>query len=218
MTDEKFAFIEDLRDKKKTATGAHHRRTHCGKGGAVRLPSDFKTAKELRAMNGEVKSYKLNDPMSWAEFKAMPDDIKVAYITALRKKYNVSDTKIAEMMGTDPVNLSKEARRLGIKSTRKSREKWDADGWYAWVNGVKLEAGGEPAEAPDWLHADPDSGKCVLDDAIKPEAEKCDCAAAHLVPRSGLMELEGHIDLCANTLTTLLSDKIVKLTVSWELT
>ena len=148
MTDEKYTFIEDVREKKKTATGAHHKRTHCGKGGAIRFPSDFKTKKELNAMNGEVKTYRLNDPVGWAEFKAWPDDIKITYITALRKKYNASDHAIAEMMGTDQVNLSRWCRNLGIPSARKSKAAWDKDGWYAWVNGVPVAAKEEAEEAP----------------------------------------------------------------------
>ena len=35
-------------------------------------------------MSGECKSYRLNSPMSWDEFKAMPDDIKITYIKLLR--------------------------------------------------------------------------------------------------------------------------------------
>lgn len=231
MTDEKFTFIEDVREKKRTATGAHHRRTHCGKGGAIRFPSDFKTKKELRAMNGEVKSYKLNDPMSWAEFKAMPDDIKRAYITALRKRYNVSDRKIADMMGTEQVNLSRAARLLGIKSSRKSKEAWDEDGWCAWVNGVQVEDKEEVAEtvreteeSMAEFRAEQDRiaeevkrkvevalEKC--DESVLKPAEKCDCKPA--IPGWGQMELEGGVEECAKTLEMLLADKRVKLAVSW---
>lgn len=228
MTGEKFTFIEDVWEKKRTATGAHHKRTHCGKGGAIRFPSDFMTKKELRAMNGEVKSYKLNAPMSWAEFKAMPNDIKVAYITALRKKYNVSDTKIAEMLGVCQVNFSSLCRRLGIQSTRKSREAWDEDGWCAWVNGVPVEAKEEAAEVPV-------TEKC--DEEVLEQAEKCDTREgdvavkyfSHIneggihvgksvkpsIPGWGQMELEGTVEECAKTLEMLLTDKRVKLTVSW---
>ena len=217
MTDEKFTFIEDLREKKKTATGAHHKRTHCGKGGAVRFPSDYKTAKELRAMNGEVKSYKLNDPMSWKEFKAMPDDIKVAYIKALRKRYNVSDTKIAEMMCVSQHTLSNLMVRLGIRSARQSREKWDKDGWYAWVNGVPVEAEDEAFEVAQEIvaaaEAALESEKC--DEEVLEQAEKCDCTAARAIPGWGQMELEGTVEECAATLQMLLADSRVKLAVSW---
>ena len=238
MTDEKFTFIEDLREKKRTATGAYHKRTHCGKGGAVRFPSDYKTAKELRAMNGEVKSYKLNDPMSWAEFKAMPDDIKIAYIKALRKRYNVSDTQIAKMPGTCQVNFSGLCRRLGIQSARKSRETWDEDGWYAWVNGVPVEAKEEAVTLDDGTEMDAAPEKC--DEEVLESAEKCDeserfacgdfvwfrdgkgmalCKIGKevkpAIPGWGQMELEGTVEECAATLQMLLTDSRVKLTVSW---
>lgn len=86
MTDEKFLFVTDCADKKRTARGVNNKRTHTGKGGKVRFPSDNLTRKELNAMNGEVVSYKLNEPMTWAEFKALPDDIKKTYIKLLREK------------------------------------------------------------------------------------------------------------------------------------
>ena len=217
MTDEKFTFIEDLRDKKRTATGAHHKRTHCGKGGAIRFPSDFKTKKEREAMNGEVKSYKLNDPMGWEEFKAMPDDVQKLYITALREKYNVSDTNIFKMMGINQTSGSRYLRTRGMSAPeRGGREKWDADGWYAWVNGVPLEAKEEAA--PE---------KC--DEEVLESAEKCDkatelaeevanifaAAERRSIPGWGQMELEGTVEECANTLKHLLADSSVKLTVTW---
>lgn len=205
MTDEKFTFIEDVRDKKRTATGAHHKRTHCGKGGAVRFPSDYMTKKEREAMSGEVKSYKLNDPMSWAEFKDMPEDIQRAYITALRKKYNVSDTNIFEMMGISQTCGSHYLRQRGMSAPERSgRVKWDADGWYAWVNGVPLEAKEEAEEIPVLE-------KC--DEEVLEQAEKCDSTRA--IPGWGQMELEGNVEECMNTLKHLLTDSRVKLTVSW---
>lgn len=234
MTDEKYTFIEDVREKKKTATGAHHKRTHCGKGGAIRFPSDFKSKKELRAMNGEVKSYKLNDPVSWAEFKAWPDDIKRDYITALRKKYNVSDTKIMEMLGVSCFTISREMKRLGISAGQRSgRTKWDEDGWYAWVNGVPVEGKEEVAEEAATLE------KC--DESVLEQAEKCDAqelgacgdfvwrrdengialcklgeAVEPAIPGWGQMELEGTVEECAKTLKHLLADSNVKLTVAWS--
>lgn len=41
MTDEKYEFLQDCRDKKITARSARSTRTHCGKGGAVKFPSDY---------------------------------------------------------------------------------------------------------------------------------------------------------------------------------
>lgn len=89
-------------------------------------------------MNGECKSYRLNDPMSWAEFKKMPDDIQVTYITALRKKYSVSDTKLAEMFGVSKDVISRQFKRLGLdKNKTRKHVNWDKDGFYAWWHGVE---------------------------------------------------------------------------------
>lgn len=155
MTDEKYTFVSDVMEKKRTARGSHNKRTHCGKGGRVRLPSDNLTRKELNAMNGEVKSYRLNDPMTWAEFKTMPDDLKITYIKLLREKFGVSDSKIAEMMGIGQNTMSKESRRLNTAlGWGGNGGKFDKDGWEAWINrstptlddGEELEQAAEEGE------------------------------------------------------------------------
>ena len=43
MTDEKYTYIQDVRDKKVTARSARSKRTHNGKGGSVKFPSDYMT-------------------------------------------------------------------------------------------------------------------------------------------------------------------------------
>lgn len=139
MKDETYVFISDVKDKKITARSARHTRTHCGKGGRVRFPSDNLSKKELMKMNGECKSYRLNDPMTWKEFMSMPDDIKVTYIKLLRKKFNVPGKYIAEMMGISTCYFSKEINRLGISEGKNCRGRctpWDREGFYAWWRGV----------------------------------------------------------------------------------
>ncbi len=94
-------------------------------------------------MNGEVKSYRLNEPMSWKEFKDLPDDIKVVYIKALRQKFNVPGKYIAVMMGVNACYYSKEINRLGISEGKNCRGRctpWDKEGWLAWRNGAPVPA------------------------------------------------------------------------------
>lgn len=139
MKDETYAFISDVKDKKITARSARHTRTHCGKGGRVRFPSDNLSKKELQKMNGECKSYRLNDPMAWKEFKSMPDDLRITYINLLRKKFNVPGSHIAKMMGINTCSYSQEITRLGIGEGQHSRGRctqWDKEGFYAWCQGV----------------------------------------------------------------------------------
>lgn len=208
MTDEKYTFVEDLREKKKTATGAHHKRTHCGKGGAVKFPSDFMTKKEIMAMNGEVKAYKLNDPMTWAEFKEMPDDIKIKYIKVLREKFNVSDRTISEMLGIHWQTFGIEAKRLGIRAGHRSgRVKWDKDGWCAWCNGLKLE---KPEGVT--LKVEDMPSHTFGRELYEPIGEPPKWYA----PSGGTVTFEGKATDALATLSLLLGEANVKLRVSWE--
>ena len=114
LPDEQWLMIKDSIDKKNIARSSHNKRSHCGKGGSVKFPSDYMTKKELKAMNGEVKSYHLNDPMTWKEFKKLPDDIKVVYIKSLREKYAVPNKNLAEAMGAKSGSFGKMMRDLGL--------------------------------------------------------------------------------------------------------
>lgn len=89
-------------------------------------------------MNGECKSYRLNDPMTLDEFMSMPDDIKCTYIKLIRKKFNAPVTQIAKMMGVSEATVRKELKRLGLNEgkTRSGKTKWDMEGFYAWWHGV----------------------------------------------------------------------------------
>lgn len=71
-------------------------------------------------MNGEVKTYNIKNPMKWHEFKAMPDDLKRAYLNRLRDLYNASNKAIGEMMGVSDNCIGNAARRLGIRSLAKN--------------------------------------------------------------------------------------------------
>ena len=153
MTDEEYIFRTECAEKKRTARGSFNRLSHAGKGGRVKMPSDYMTKKERDQMNGEVQSYNLNSPMKWAQFKRMPDDIKREYINSLIEKFDPQQIAIAEMLGVSTWTLNKLCReRLGI-----SFERGGAHGegrnaaFWAWVNGAteaEQEAAPETDEKP----------------------------------------------------------------------
>lgn len=154
MRDEEFCFVSDVREKKRTATGAFHKRTHAGKGGAVWFPSDFLTRKELNAMNGEVKSYNVNSPMTWKEFKGLPDDIKIIYIKLLREKFDAPDTRIAEMLGASQQTFARYVAQLGINCGKRIKHKnFDAEAFNAWVNGKRPDIEANPGSEIVFLEA-----------------------------------------------------------------
>ena len=215
MTDEKYTFVQDVRDRKRVARGAHNKRTHCGKGGAVKFPSDYKTRKELKAMNGEMKSYNINEPMKWREFKALPDDIKIVYIKALREKFGVSDTRIAvEMMDITRVYVAREISRLGIGLGNGKRQTFDKVGWMNWLYG-------NPTPECEETHENATESVCEvaheIAQASAEDAAESVCEAKNkAIPLSGSLTFEGNIEDALNALGVLLGGANVHLNVAWE--
>lgn len=139
MSDEQYELMQDTKEKKITARSAKSTRTHNGKSGCT-FSHERMTKKEIKAMSGECKTYRMNDPMTWAEFKEMPDDLKVCYVKALRKKYEVPDKKLADMFGISASVMSKEFTRLGLnKGVGCGKRNWNKDGFYIWLNGEPVE-------------------------------------------------------------------------------
>lgn len=210
MNDERYTFVQDVREKKVTARSAYKRRTHCGKGGAVKFPSDYMTKKERETMNGECKSYRLNEPMKWADYLDMPDDIRVQYIQLLRNKFKVPFQHIGVMLGVSQKTISREILRLGLSEGKGGANRnWDKEGFYAWWKGVTTaptEEDTETQESPG-VRLDP------LED-IKP------CALAPLVmsvPEEGSLVFEGPADAALDSIKLLLQNANAKIKVSWTI-
>lgn len=240
MKDEEYLFRSDLREKMSIGRSARNRRTHNGRRGGVKLPSDYMTKKEIKEMSGEVKSYRLNEPMAWAEFKAMPDDIKVSYIKLLRQKYNVPGKYIAEMLGINPVSYSHEINRLGISEGKNCRGRctpWDREGWLAWCNGVTILA--NPVEQAPRITKTPgnlddikEAGVYVSTPApdpvplgktigsIKtPEDETMIVGYSRptrAIPDSGNMVFEGNVVDIMKTVGVLLGGANVHISITWD--
>jgi hypothetical protein len=208
MKDEEYVFRQDSVEKAVTARSARHRRTHNGKGGRVKFPSDYLTKKELKAMSGSVESYRLNDPMKWDEFKKMPDDLKRDYIKLIRERFNVPDRKIADMMDVHPITLSNFLKTLGCnKGIHYSKKlKFDEGGWYAWVNGMPMPE----KEEPPVTEAIPEEPPVIEE----PKAEEPKVTKA--IPNCGTMTFEGKAEDIANTLVALLGGAKVHIGIQWD--
>lgn len=143
-SEEQLDFHEDCAEKKNVAAAARYRRGKCGKSGKVKFVTDYMTAKERKSLNGEVKVYRLNSPMSWGEFNAMPDDLKGSYIKLLRKKYNVPDKEVAAMMGVDVDILSDCFKQLKLNKGNYSNGDitFNAVEWTNWLTRKERAANG----------------------------------------------------------------------------
>lgn len=242
-SDEQWEYMQDCKDKSITARSAKNTRSHCGRGGKVKLPSDYMTKKELKSMNGECKSYRLNSPMSWEEFKSMPDDLKVVYIKALREKYNVPNTALAEMFDISSSMLSRYLKRLGLaegKSSSISKRSWNKEAFLAWRNGVKVDTTKAEEETPVVETDIPESEEEktvdeVLDlcaklvenrgeeiHALKPSEPILDPVISTnynmpVIPKKGTITFQNNFaDEALETIKCILSNARVNLAISWE--
>lgn len=210
MRDERYVFVSDVKERKSAARSARNRRTHNGKGGRAILPHDHMTRKEWESMNGEVKTYKLNEPMSYAEFKAMPDDIKKTYIKVLRSRFGVPDKYIAEMMGAGKSTMAYCLSKLGISNgNTNSKLPWNRDGWNAWIEGISVL----PEEAVEETLGE---AACdVEDEEAAVEQAEDSCEKTRVVPRSGSLEFEGSAAEVFAAAAALLGDRSFVIQITW---
>ena len=233
MSEAEYELKQDCMEKKITARSAKSTRTHCGKSGAVKFPSDYLSKKELNAMNGECKSYRMNAPMSWKEFKSMPADLQRDYIRALRKTYNVPNNALAEMFGVTPQSVNKYLPEIGLAVGKAAGGKriWNKEGFLAWRCGASAGAVDETPveedeidEIADELIAinDIPEIEVILDDScFDPENAPhiCDNPYHHIpvIPSTGTMTfMNNRADDILGTIKSILCDTRVNVTISWE--
>ena len=211
MTDEKYLFVTDSIAKKRSGNSYRNRKTHAGKGGRVRLPHDNLTRKEMEAMNGECKSYRLNDPMTYQEFRAMPDDLKINYINLIRNAYGVSDAFMAKhLFCVAQTTFSLEMRRLGLGLGRNAeRGPADRDGFLAWCSGAKVPVETEPEEIPVEEENDCDVVECEPVNTFPVVPTKA-------IPSSGDLTFTGAAEDVLAAVADILGGANVRINVMWE--
>ena len=143
-------FDYDAMQKKRIARGAAHMKRG-SKSKKCTLPSDYLTAAQKRRLNGPVSTYKLDEPMNWESFKAMPEDLQKKYILNLQETYQANNDMLGKMFGVTGVSVCKMRHALGIGAMGQSKMTHDEvtvrdAKWDAFCNGV---VGGKPGEVED---------------------------------------------------------------------
>ena len=138
-------FDYDAMQKKRIARGASHMKRGSKK---CTLPSDYLTAAQKRRLNGPVSTYKLDEPMSWESFKAMPEDLQKKYILNLQETYQANNDMLGKMFGVTGVSVCRMRHALGVGAMGQSKMTHDEIAvrdakWDAFCNGV---VGGKPGE------------------------------------------------------------------------
>lgn len=96
MSDPRYLFQQDCREKASAARGMYAKKNH-SKG--CKLPSDNLTKKEKEKLNGPTQTYRFSEPVRYDAFTAMPLHIQEEYVNKLFKEYEARDCDIADMLG-----------------------------------------------------------------------------------------------------------------------
>ena len=120
MTDERWVFTQDIRDKKKTARSAS--KTNRKGKGPVKLPSDYLTRKELKKMNGEIMNYNLSQAVNWPSFKFWPKDIQQEYLDKINDTYHATFLDLERVFKTSVTTIRRYFNDRGLMyQTEKTR-------------------------------------------------------------------------------------------------
>lgn len=221
IPDEKWSMIEDCITRKNIARSANNRRTHCGKRGAVKFPSDFMTKKELQSMNSDVTCYRINDPMSWNEFKKLPDDLKILYIKFIREKFKAPDSMIAKAFGITEQYFGRWVKANGLfigKAQRGAVKTWikseDGKLFSKWWYGENEPDEYETDEVLDIANESDD----LNDDAQKvccEEDKRDDSCGYFTVPRQGSLSFTCEAYKALDMVKQILGSTNVSIDISW---
>lgn len=179
-------------------------------------------------MSGECKSYRLNDPMGWNEFRAMPEDIQVAYIKAIKAKYNAPAAAIAKMMGMDRANLARHLHGLGFEKSPPGKQRWEKMAFAEWCYGLpkteKSQSVQEEAEEEQYTETLEKDSIAEYDlPWNEPEEEEeapvsvpVTMTSLMAVPETGSMTFTGDATRIMNTLVNLFGGANIKINVHWD--
>ena len=142
-------FDFDAMQKKNIARSAYARKTGA-RPRKVTMPSDYLTTARKKELNGKMATYNLSKPMTFAEFKAMPQDLQREYISKLRNTYHASAMQIGKMLGCADETARRIIRDLNFDtSLHLLMNPEQKQRWLAW-QGIAPDSGSdEPIVDPE---------------------------------------------------------------------
>lgn len=145
MDDISKLFHDDVRDKKRAASGVYHRTGKRGYVGSVRLTSDLLSGKEKREYQrpGRVNKYNMYDNIvSFEEFESLSLEDKKKYLSNYRERH--SNKEIMKAWGINHNRFYRIVNELDLPKLerRRTNNKKDANNMSKTLsdNSDKLEA------------------------------------------------------------------------------
>lgn len=120
MNDAAYAFKEDVKERKSMLSGARHKKNG-SKSRSCKLPYESLSYYQRKKLNGEVKSYPMNRPMTWKKFQTYPDDLQETYLATLVDGFNVSMNQIGDMMNISNTTLNRLIKNKGFTKIHTTR-------------------------------------------------------------------------------------------------
>lgn len=132
MTDERFVYNTDIKDRKRTASGARAK-----KGGSrsrrCSLPSDNLSEAQRRKLNSSVFSIKINQPMDYALLKTLTPTLQFLYLSHLIDEHKSRRVDLCSMLGVAPCTFHRLQQGLPGKLAWKYKKKKPAPEWEAFM-------------------------------------------------------------------------------------
>ena len=183
MTDERFVYNADLRDRKRAAQGARAK-----KGGSrsksCTLPSDALSASQKRKLNGSVESISLNSPMSWARLRELTPTLQFLYLDHLVNEHKARRVDLCAMLGVATCTFWKLQRELPGKLVFKGQPKKPAPEWERFMAAGYQDAANtppSPLDAPQEAVTAPEPSSVVSAPAVLAGSVTVRCAASHVL-------------------------------------
>ena len=157
MTDERFTFIADIKEKNSTKSGAYHR-INGSKSKRCTLPSDRLTPAQLKRRNSPVESIKLNKPCTYAELKTVTPSLQFLYLDHLVHEYKARRVDLLTMLCISNTCLTKLQKRLPGKLIFQGKARQPSPEWQAFITGFAPEVEATapiPEPEPEPQAADP---------------------------------------------------------------
>ena len=142
-------FDFDCKEKKRIARGAFAKKNG-SRSKRCTMPDDYLTPAQRKALNGPTRTWKLDEPMLWKDFKEMPEEIQREYLLKLRDHFHASDQAIGDMMGVAYMTVCRCRKSLGISTpgTRNKMSKAQTEAFCNWIERSAVPAP-EPDEEPE---------------------------------------------------------------------
>lgn len=146
MTDERYVYTQDQRDRKRTASGARAK-VSGSRSKRCTLPSDNLTAAQKRKLNGQPESVNLNRPMTYLELKQLTPTLQFLYLGHLVTVHMARRVDLLAMLGIATATLFNLEKKLPGKMEYKRRSKSPASEWMAFL--ANAQPAQEATQAPE---------------------------------------------------------------------